>query len=399
MGGAKAWWQEQQERGFTAIEGNVCTDCFSDTAIKKYINENANARKCDFCDRASKKNIAAPLDDVMGVIMSGIAYEWNNPDNEGISYESAEGGYQAALTSFDELIRYYDMIENEKVTETILKNVTDDAWVERDFYIGSEGQRFKWAWDAFCHEVTYKKRFLFLHQDHKEEYSSPEISPAKFLYELADYKNRKLDTVTLIKVVQSGTSIYRVRAGKEKYNTAKELGPPPHEHASQTNRMSPAGIPMFYGAFDANTSVKETYDPKRGKKKYISIGEFHPIRDLYFLDLGSLPAIPSVFDADGRHLIQPLLFFHGFATDIAKPISRNGKEHIEYVPTQIVTEFFKHIYKTSGGQRLDGIIYKSSKKEDSESCVIFCENHQVCDRGETKDGCLLSLKKTEYKLG
>jgi hypothetical protein len=47
---------------------------------------------------------------------------------------------------------------------------------------------------------------------------------------------------------------------------------------------------------------------------------------------------PSLFDEQRRHLRAGLSFLHDFAADLAKPIEKDGREHIEYVPTQIVTE-------------------------------------------------------------
>jgi hypothetical protein len=50
------------------------------------------------------------------------------------------------------------------------------------------------------------------------------------------------------------------------------------------------------------------------------------------LDLADLPEVPSVFRPDRHDLIHPLKFLHAFAQDIVQPISRDGREHIEYVP-------------------------------------------------------------------
>lgn len=399
MGSAKAWMMEQEHRGYREVDGNVCADCFLDPALKKFVKDNAVSNECDFCDRRSRRSIAAPFDDVVGVIVSGFHYEWNNPDNEGIGYESAEGGYLASLTdTYDLVWDHYEISDNDSVRSTLEDCIMNKLWVEKDYYIGSEGKRIQWGWEAFRHEVTYKKRFVFLHDEGRER-DYGEITPSDFLFQLADFKNRRLDRVSLIKKVKPDADIYRVRIGTEKFNTAECLGSPPQEHATRSNRMSPAGISMFYGAFDAKTAFQETYDP--GLKKdgqYLSTGVFRPLRPLLFLDLANLPQIPSVFDDDKRHMIQALRFFHGFARDISKPVLRNGREHVEYVPTQIVTEFFKHIYRTGNGKKLDGIIYRSSKNEGKIACVIFCENSQTCDsEAKHKKGCLLELIRTTHK--
>ena len=40
-----------------------------------------------------------------------------------------------------------------------------------------------------------------------------------------------------------------------------DLSSPPLQRAKQPNRMSPAGVPMFYGAEDFDTAFQETFDP------------------------------------------------------------------------------------------------------------------------------------------
>ena len=56
----------------------------------------------------------------------------------------------------------------------------------------------------------------------------------------------------------------------------------------------------------------------------------------------------------------------------------DGREHIEYVPTQIVTEYFRRIFRVEG-RRLDGIIYESSRVVGRNAFVLFCENSQCID--------------------
>ncbi|WP_157221188.1 RES domain-containing protein [Flavisphingomonas formosensis] len=72
-------------------------------------------------------------------------------------------------------------------------------------------------------------------------------------------------------------------------------------------------------------------------------------------------------------------FLWDFARDIAKPIKRNGREHIEYVPTQIVTEYLRRVFRDAGGQPIDGLIYRSSRHDGAKAFVLFCENDQCAE--------------------
>ena len=46
-----------------------------------------------------------------------------------------------------------------------------------------------------------------------------------------------------------------------------------------------------------------------------------------------------------------------FVKSITAPVAHDGREHIEYVPTQILTEYFRGRVKGEGASRLDGIVY------------------------------------------
>ena len=155
----------------------------------------------------------------------------------------------------------------------------------------------------------------------------------------------ELAELNFITEIPADTDLFRIRIGAEPFHTGAEIGTPPAQFAMQSNRMSPAGIPMFYGAFYVETARLETFDPEHHAGQILSIGTFRATRALRVLDLADLPDIPSVFEEDGHHRIHPLRFLHAFAHDIVKPIARDGREHIEYVPTQIVTEYFRRVFR------------------------------------------------------
>jgi len=131
---------------------------------------------------------------------------------------------------------------------------------------------------------------------------------------------------------------------RARYSTAKDLGAPPPEAAAQS-RMSPAGIPMFYAADDAETALAETVDPPRTRVKAATIGTFETTDDCRIVDLRRLPAPPSYFDdsPEARALQAPLGFLHGFRHDVSARIERDGRIHVEYVPTQVVCEYLRHV--------------------------------------------------------
>ena len=101
--------------------------------------------------------------------------------------------------------------------------------------------------------------------------------------------------------------------------------------------------------------------------KAVTVACFVCERPLRVLDLTSLPPIPNFWDKGDHHLRHGICFLYDFVHELVKPIKHDGREHIEYVPTQIVTEFFRHHFS----ERLDGLVYKSTKTKDSRACVLF----------------------------
>lgn len=140
--------------------------------------------------------------------------------------------------------------------------------------------------------------------------------------------------------------------------------------------MSPAGIVMMYVSQDIDTAIDETAN----QPGTYAVGEFRTRRAIIILDLAGLPPIVSRFeeisDSEEGDPREMLLFLHRVARDISRPIFRDDRVHIEYVPTQVVTEFVR-LAKTKGGKSFDGIRYRSSRQGDGTSLVLFADTMNV----------------------
>jgi hypothetical protein len=192
----------------------------------------------------------------------------------------------------------------------------------------------------------------------------------------------------------------RIFAPGARPTTAADLGTAPRDAAIYPNRMSPAGIPMFYAALDEDTAVVETFDPSRSGKHEIALARFRSIRPLTFLDLTSLPEIPSDFDRENHGAQQPLRFLWSFARELAHPVARDERAHTEYVPTQVVTEFIRHRFRpVDDGPTLDGVLYSSSKERGSVAVVVFANPEHCGPRDDLKsyeDTPFLNLVDVHY---
>ena len=130
---------------------------------------------------------------------------------------------------------------------------------------------------------------------------------------------------------------------------------------------------MFYASEDAATAVMEI---STGGNSTFVIGEFELLRPAVVLNLTNIPAVPSLFDgAQFQQDREALSFLRYFGREMSKPIRRDQRAHIEYVPTQVVTEYFRSFYRYEG-KPIDGIRYLSAQNKKS-SYVFFADQNDV----------------------
>lgn len=205
----------------------------------------------------SDKPIATPFEDLTRVILGGLGFDWNEPTQEGTTYITREGGWQASLSTTADVL--YDAGFSDDDMIEALDIIDCEVWVERKFYRGTDSQRLSWGWDSFKTFTKNHTRYFFPGAGD----SYDELTPAEVLATVSDMIRTKLADEGLIKTIGRHTDLIRIRVDDQPHTTASALGTPEPEHARQSNRMSPAGIPMFYGAFDLDTAHAETFDPAR----------------------------------------------------------------------------------------------------------------------------------------
>jgi len=95
------------------------------------------------------------------------------------------------------------------------------------------------------------------------------------------------------------------------------------------------------------------------------------------LDLTSVPDIPSIFDPTLGALRRELVFLNRFVGQISDR-ARPDWEAVDYVPTQIVTEFFLRIYEPEG-LPVSGLIYRSAIT-GAKAIVLDVPNNQCVEQ-------------------
>jgi len=252
-----------------------------------------------------------------------------------------------------------------------------------------EFERMMSAWTWFTQLIQTERRYFFRDQElTSSKYANRSVpSVEKFFSDLGG----ALERFDALKRLSAGLRVYRARhianASGETLNW-KDMGPPPAKSAGN-GRMSAAGIPMFYTAEDERTAFLETYAGPTPNDWFI--GEFELLHDVWVLDLARLDASPSVFSklpTDEKDLLR---FLNEFKKAIISPVNRDDS-HADYVPSQVVAEYFRHMY-IHEGEPLRGIRFRSSRT-DGINIAFFCarDGFEVFLKGEKK---LFQLKAVQ----
>lgn len=395
MGRAKELLLEQQARGWYGIPNKfVCDNCVNDYALQEIIRTKATQCSCSYCGRKSRHAIAAKFDDLAQALMAGLRSEYGDPNEEGVPWD--KGWVGDVIDTYDALFDEAELyIENNDLRQDIISSLGDNQWCQRNFYRLPPDKALQYGWQRFAEFIKHKARFVFLNIEDAatDKMDDDHIPVSKFLEILGEIAQQ----LNLFRTLPTGTNIYRLRIHDRTtlLRTAAELGSPPIDACTFPNRMSPAGIPMFYGAFDKKTCIAETYDPE-GKNHHGTFGHFQTLREMVVLDLTKAPPTPSIFEPKTRNTRHNIAFLRSFIQDIAAPISKDGREHIEYAPTQVVSEYIRHVLKAKR-KSIDGIIYPSAREGGKDACVLFFENSACVDSVSEANEKELLLHKVSSK--
>jgi hypothetical protein len=276
----------------------------------------------------------------------------------------------------------------------------DFLWVERDFIDPRRDEALRDGWNALRAQVMHRTRFVFwLVAPRLEEDTHPsEVTAAQILEVLGGL----LPEVGILRELPAGHKLWRARAHATSEVTwgPADLGTVTPEKAKQPNRMSPAGIPLFYGANDPDTAMREIIGHAKPGQHWITYAQFETTRPCKIVDFTRLPEVPSLFDTQNRHLRRSLMFLHDFVADLSA--DQDGQEHLEYVPTQVVTEYLLRAFQPD--EALAGLAFFSAAQGAPEGAVCTVldvpNTHCVAPEDDSRfDGDALQLALVPGTMG
>lgn len=350
----------------------VCKDCVVDEVLAALVEENLESKVCSYCGIDSKKPLAASFNIVMERIHESILTEY--ADAQDINMPYVEGGWLFEETYPSDVVGSFDPGWQGDFLDDVINSLDPMVyWVEHsngDWGIANPGWTFRFGWDSFKDQILTKTRYLILSEPEDEnDMGRPDYLPVSRVLDALGYIFNETCNV----FVQPENSLfYRVRAASDHddFSSIEDLGVPPVGVASG-GRMNPAGISYLYVALDEETAIAEVIN----RNTAFYVGTFRSKKPLKLIDFVNLPEIPSLFEPalyDRRHSIS---FLHNLRNDLVKPVQKDGKEHIEYIPTQVISEYFRYRYRDKNGESVNGMIYPSVKNNSGVNIVIFESNN------------------------
>ena len=382
------WSQRQIEEGELHVSlgsgETVCEQCVGDEALKEFVRDHLEATECSFCDRSSDKPIATDVDGVLRHISVALQRYYTDPLEILYFDGESDSGFAGPEPDYVEDLIEEDALGCPRFAEFVHRQFGDSTWVKIEPYVLTEREALSFSWEAFSRTVKHETRFLFaLSNPRKEEFPDPG-APVRDAMAFLNEIGNLVREFGLVRELGPEATLYRVRVcdADKQLASAKDIGAPPAVHASQS-RMSPAGIPMVYTALERETALAETLECPERPGRVVWTGEFHVRAHTRIVDLSLAPEIPSFFDLTGSvDRREKLRFLHEFRDDLSKPIERDGLVHVNYVPTQVITEYLRRAFKTDDGEPVFGLQFASSRDAAGHNVVVFLNNEACVDLGE-----------------
>ena len=377
MGFTKRLLEDQDASGFRTGRyfDEVCKHCIDDPALAIFVGRNGPIEECDFCGRT--ETLGMRVGDLFRYMSGCLRAEWDDPNNS----MAWEGGFVQGpriIDSDDLLDELGHPIANEDLHWEFVR-AFDHLWCQRNPYRLSPSEMWFLSWSRFSEVTKTDKRYFWYRSAVTARTDDDELlDPA----EVPDTIGRAIvRTGWRMFVRRADLRIIRARVHdpSEQLQTADQLGSPPSATAGN-NRMSGAGISMFYGAESERTAISEV---RPDLKEVVTVGTWRPSRELVYLNVLGAKPIPSMFDMTARVDRPWLQFLAEFADDLARPIDTHSAP-IEYVPTQIMTEYIRDHLRTADNRRIDAIRYPSSIDEPGGVCWVVFAKHDDC--GDSTDG-------------
>lgn len=373
-----------QDRGqplldiMTSAPDWACSSCLKDEFIREICTSNSLQFRCCGCGMHGQSG--ASIYEIAERIRGALQQH----------YELDIGLYRGYELSLSQIVSRAIGCESQAVNEAVSSVLEDeesgeesgDSLDEESFYFPGQSYRRmqspfdsedheRWYvvsdWDHVARDLVHGRRFF---NDKAREFFTRLLNEAMTATTL-----EAPDVAAVMQILPEGTPIYRSRISRDENQTslfrdcpAKELGAAPRSIAAN-NRMSAAGVPVFYGSAEVETCIAEVR-PSIGDT--VVAGQFRTSRTLKLFDFTKLDyrlrhEPLSLLDPkhEQRSMDRTLLSY--LHEEIAKPMRSNDTG---YVVTQALTEFIRY----GRIENFDGVVFQSVQRQNGLNYALFDED-------------------------
>jgi hypothetical protein len=346
--------------GFSGVDAALCLDHITDDVLRQLVADDATENECSYCGRIAEggKPFAVPMDIIGDHVWEAASWVYADPGY--IEYHDGEPWATENLTETNEVM--YEILGDavdQTVGDAVILAFTD-AVNDREYWVDNDhGYLFSLGWSTFVNTVRTESRFIFIGSSTRVGYEDePPARLTKFLSALLTYVESDL-----LVELPAQSKLYRGRMIDEldtlrplvEAEPSVQLGPAP-SHLADGGRLNSRGIGLFYAADDVDTAVGEIALHSPYDKAII--GGFVTQRPLNILDFTRrLTTFPSIFatDEESRTKWMFARFASRFTSRITAPILLDGRQQVDYTPTQVVAEYLRYVPE----RRIDGIAWPS----------------------------------------
>lgn len=345
----------------------ICLNHVVEPVLHRQVERYLASGRCDFCGRQSEDEPSVvPLDAIAQRVFDAAATRFRNFDEA--SYFEGEA-WETPLETAEVVSNVADGALDAAVGDEALGHITEAIATPKQWFEDDTRDQFAYSWEQFAETVRHEARFVFIANPRPGGDDEPPARLARFLEGLLGYADK---STQMLQVLDKGTKLYRgrmtddvakLRAEVDKA-PAEKLGTAPPDRAA-AGRMSGEGVPLFYGADNVHTEVAEI--ALHSPYDHAVIGEFTTQRPVTILDFTRSPKVPSIFDLDHQDRRMFAEFVDDFVSAITRPIILDGRERVDYLPTQVVTEYLRWV----PSRRIDGIAFPSRADSRGKNVVLF----------------------------
>ena len=365
----KKKWNEDTEREWSTPEKYVCAVCIVDEFLKGIIEEHLVKTECSYCGRIGDIPISANLDEILPFIAGTFLEYIQDPCTIDFPREFGKWIFEECIKNTAEALLSIDLLPFKgELFDDICNSFNGEEWVFAPngcWWGNHEYEQLQNSWEGFVKRTKHTSRFFFT--TNNDDNTLP--GAVHILKVIGDF----IEQFSLFLELPKDQVLYRARKVPcgTKLTSFDELGPPP-QSKTVAGRMNPTGI--SYGYFTLN-DVTAILEVSEGPPSTLSLAKFSLKEPLLAVNLTDLPSIPSIYDFERKMERDSLEFLRSFVKDISKPVSKDGSEHVEYVPSQIVSEYISQVLSAQIGKTVGALVYPSAVDTGGTNIVIFPQRY------------------------